>query len=185
MEVLKTYSITNEINLGDVNIAKLHAEIIAIQCITDYASLAKNGDELEVWGGTLDNEPSLDNIVYDHIAFNLDEYKQPRFIEIKENNEYLRCKHGFVFDSNSFSLDSVSVTKWNTVMNQTVMFTFPLEITTKDFDTYNLESADVIPFWGSAMGAHKAISDTGRPLQKAIFDAVDKAGVDAVVDTRQ
>lgn len=116
-------------------------------------------------------------------AISLADYKQLRYNEIDGKTVALIAA-GFVFDSATFSLSSPAQSNWHALKNQTAEFTFPKDITTINNDTYSLAEADVIPLWQAGKGVLDGHITSGRSLKKSVFDAVDKAAVDAVVDAR-
>jgi len=110
-------------------------------------------------------------------------HKQTRYAEIDDKTVSL-ISEGFTFDGNVFSLSVHAQTNINTIKNNSSVFTWPLAVTTNDNNVYMLSEANLPGYWGAAMVATKTNLDTGRSLKKLIFDATDRAGIDAVVDTR-
>lgn len=66
---LKSYSITSQITGGALSLKKLDGEIAATALVNDYATVTKEGDNVCVWGDSLANETSLDNLVAAHVAY--------------------------------------------------------------------------------------------------------------------
>ncbi len=66
MALLKTYSISTDITGGAVNEAKLHDEIDAVACVTNFQCVCVDGDNLSVHGASFSNEATCDTTVQDH-----------------------------------------------------------------------------------------------------------------------
>ena len=113
----------------------------------------------------------------------LADYKQLRYNEI-DGKSMVLISAGFTYDSKTFSLSINAQTNWNTLKDEEAEFTWPVDITTIDNDTYSLTQANLDAFWTAARDAVKGHLDSGRAYKKTIYDATDEAGVDAVVDTR-
>ena len=110
-------------------------------------------------------------------------YKQNRYNEIDLKTGALIIA-GFTYDSKTFSLSINAQTNWNTLKDQESEFTWPVDVTTIDNDTYSLVQANLGAFWTAGKDAVKGHLDSGRTLKKSVFDAADKVAIDAVVDTR-
>ena len=182
-QVVKTYSISSDITSGTVKVSKLDGEIAATSHVTEFRSVVKNGDSLQVWGDSLSDESALDALVLAHVAFSLADCKATRYVEIDAKTGGL-ISAGFVYDSKTFSLSPNAQANWNSLMDNQSEFNWPVDITTIDNDTYSLEVANISAFWNAAKNVLKGHLDTGRVLKKEIFDATDKTSVDAVVDNR-
>jgi hypothetical protein len=113
----------------------------------------------------------------------LSDYKTLRYNEIDAKTGAL-IGAGFTYDSKQFSLSSAAQRNWSEIHSNQTEFTFPLAISTLDNDEYSLASANVNAFWTAGKDALKGHLDSGRALKKSVFDAVDEAAVDAVVDNR-
>lgn len=113
----------------------------------------------------------------------LSDYKQNKYSQIDYKTGAL-IYAGFVFDSQTFSLSVSAQTNWNALKDQEAEFTFPLDISTINNDTYSLTQANLDNFWSAARDTTKGHLDSGRVLKKSVFDAVDQAAVDLVVDDR-
>jgi len=114
----------------------------------------------------------------------LAEYKQVKYDAIDAKTIQL-IGTGFVHDSETFSLSLGAQTNWHALKNQTSEFTFPKDVSTKGNNKYSLTEANVSVLWAAGKVALDGHLTTGRDLKKSVFDAVDEAGVDAVVDNRQ
>jgi hypothetical protein len=113
----------------------------------------------------------------------LADYKQLRFNEIDGKTLALLAP-GFTYDSKTFSLSSNAQLNWSEIHSNKTEFTFPLDVSTIDNDTYALAEANVDAFWTAGKDKVQEHIDSGRVLKKSVKDAVDEAAVDAVVDNR-
>jgi len=127
----------------------------------------------------------------------LDVVKKNRFIEIDEKTTVL-IEHGFGYDDKTFSLSRQAQSNMlgvkaaiadhraaGTLAAFEAAF-FPLKFNTlDDLDSVALAKVvDFLAFYDTAMGTVRVYLDGGTSLKAAIRAAVDKAGVDAVVDER-
>jgi len=186
-QLLKTYPLTTTSD-GQLKASKLGQAIKGDGCVVDYAccNLSKDNEDnviIEVYGNSLADEAALDTLVQNHVAFSLADCKAARYVEIDAKTGGL-ISAGFVYDSKTFSLSPNAQANWNSLMDNQSEFNWPVDITTIDNDTYSLEVANISAFWNAAKNVLKGHLDSGRVLKKQIFDATDKAGVDAVVDSR-
>ena len=113
----------------------------------------------------------------------LADVKAMRYAEIDYNTGRL-ISAGFTFDGVQFSLSANAQQNWDSIKTSKSDYSFPLDITTIANDTYSLTNPNVQAFWVAARDAVKDQLDSGRILKKAIFDAIDIAAVDAVIDNR-
>lgn len=180
---LKTYTISTDVTGGIVDDVKLTNEIKDSGYVTGFIGVDIYEDSLIVNGVSFSDEAACDTLVQDHEAVTLADYKKVRYIEIKAKTGQLILS-GFTFDGNQFSLALPAQVSWTNIKGQKLDFTFPMMLSTLDHNEYSLTEANVDAFWTAARNAVKTHLDSGRVLKKSIFDAVDKAGVDAVVDTR-
>lgn len=109
--------------------------------------------------------------------------KELRYNEIDAKTSML-IQQGFVYDSKTFSLSLPAQTNWHAIKNQPTEFTFPVTVSTIDNSGYDLAQSNVSAFWQAGKDTLKAHIDSGRILKKQIFDAVDIAAVNAIVDNR-
>lgn len=109
--------------------------------------------------------------------------KQERYDEIDYKTGTLIAP-GFAYDSYTFSASLAAQSNWNVLKDEEPEFTWPVEVSTIDNNSYDLQQANLDGFWTAGRDAVKGNLDSGRALKKSIFDAIDEAGVDAVVDTR-
>jgi len=131
-------------------------------------------------GSVVDND--FDEVIQ-FIEKPIAELKAQRYAEIDGKTGQL-IGTGFVFDSKTFSLSIPAQNNWHAIMNQKSQFTDPVAITTMHHDTYLLAIADVEDFWNAGKTAVEGPLKSGRDLKKLIFDAADKAAIDAVIDER-
>lgn len=113
----------------------------------------------------------------------LSELKEFRYDQIDDKTDEL-ITTGFIYDNETFSTSHHAQMNWNSLRNQTGEYTWPLNISTKDNNTYSLLQANVPAFWTELIDALADHVDSGRVLKKSIFIAADIAAVDAVVDNR-
>ena len=113
----------------------------------------------------------------------LADYKQLRYNEI-DGKTLALIAAGFVYDSQTFSLSLSAQTNWNTLKDSKPDFTWPVEISTIDSNSYDLATGDLQAFWTAGRDEIKGHLDSGRALKKSVFDAANEAAVDAVVDAR-
>lgn len=180
MNILKTYSITSDITAQMAKASKLHKEIVADGCITGFHSVSVAGDVLKILGDTLDNETDLDAVVLAHDGCSLDDYKNARYPGIDKKTKEL-ISAGFTYDSETFSMSEQAQLNWKDLVNNT---SWPKDISTLDHNTYSLTEANKDSFLTAYRAERDGLLDSGRDLQKSIFDATTKAEVDAVVDNR-
>jgi len=66
---LKVYVIPTAVTAGSISLKKIGIEIASSGYISGEASVSKSGDNLEVWGGTLQNETGLNALVQAHTPY--------------------------------------------------------------------------------------------------------------------
>ena len=116
-------------------------------------------------------------------ALDLAGYKDQRYVEIDQKTGLI-ISAGFTFDGETFSLSANAQRNWDSIKTSKSDYSFPLDITTIDNNTYSLTNPSVQAFWVAARDAVKTPLDSGRVLKKEIFDAIDAAAVQAIVDNR-
>jgi hypothetical protein len=112
----------------------------------------------------------------------LSDLKQLRYNEI--DGKTLTLMKTFTYDNKSFSLSIDAQMNWNALKNNEADFSWPVSISTADNYEYSLSQSNLTAFWTAGRDAVKTALDGGRQLKKQIYDALDSAAVDAVVDTR-
>lgn len=181
--VLKVYSISNDITAGAVNSELLHGEIDSSGHVSGFVGLDIEGDNLSVIGVSFNNEAGCDSVVQSHEVEPLANLKARRYLEIDGRSMQLIAA-GFTYDSQTFSLSIPAQITWSSLKENESDFTWPVEVSTLDSNTYSLAQANLTAFWTAGRDAVQGHLDSGRALKKSVFDAVDKAAVDAIVDNR-
>lgn len=191
MATVKTYSIANDTEHGQVRGNQLHAEILSSASVTDFSGISTHGDVLDVMGAALANETALDAVVAAHCGGCLnnsctpcvDEYRVSK-IEAIDNRTDELIAEGFDFNSKHFSLSLAAQTNWLGLAVLQGALTWPVGITAGDDTTYSLALADLPAFLAAGMGVIKQSIDTGRALKEAAIAATTIEGINAVVDNR-
>lgn len=111
------------------------------------------------------------------------EYKDVKLSDIRKKTGQL-ISVGFTFDSKQFPADASSNFNYNVMKVSKADFTFPKNIGTLTGETYALAEIDVDAFWVAAKNFIEPILEGNRTLINDVAVAVDKAGVDAVIDNR-
>jgi len=122
----------------------------------------------------------------DNDPMNLAALKLRRRKEIDAKTDNLIAL-GFSYDGEVFSAGLESQSNWHWLLSfaQNNWVTFPVSVSRMDDDEYELANAAAIDsFVQTGFSQIKAHLDSGRVLKKSVFDAADKAAVDAVVDNR-
>ena len=182
MATLKTYSIVSDITGQEVNHDTLKQALKDSGDIVNFNGLVIRGDSIEVVGDSF-TEANVDAIILAHEAVSLAEHKQVKFNAIDYKTGTLIAP-GFTYDSQVFSTSVMAQQNWSEIHSNTSEFADPCPISTKDNNEYSLAHANVNAFWTTGKDFVQGHLDSGRALKKSVFDAVDKAGVDAVVDNR-
>ena len=110
-------------------------------------------------------------------------YKQAKYNAIDYKTGTL-LSTGFTYDTKQFSLSANAQLNWSEIHSNIVEFPDPVDVTLINNDTYSLTHANINTFWTTAKDILKGHLDTGRALKKSVFDAVDEAAVDLVIDAR-
>lgn len=167
------------------NSDRLHTELTSNSKLTGFTHIEKKGANLLIhYTGTINDEAGLDTDLANHEVVNLAEYKQNRYNQIDAKTRDL-IAGGFTYDSQQFSLSTPAQANWTTIKGNKLDFSFPLKISTLDNNEYTLnDNGDVESFWTAGKDEIKAHLDSGRTLKKSVFDAVDKAAVDLIIDNR-
>ena len=109
--------------------------------------------------------------------------KTAKYVEIDQKTKAF-IDVGFTYDSKSFSLSTAAQINWNVLKNTESEFSWPVDISTKDNDTYSLIQVNLSAFWTIVKDTIKGHLDSGRVKKKQVFDAVDQEALDLVVDDR-
>ena len=187
MAKLKTYSVSGNITGGIVKENKLHKEISASGAITSFDGIVVSGDVLEIYGAAIANQVLLDDTILNHIDISLTEYKTTKNNAIDTRTGEL-ISNGYVYAGKTFSLSG------NAQTNILALFAtkghpalvYPIQYSTiDDVGTYDvLNATDVENMYLTALGTKRAHLDSGTSLKNQVRAAIDKAGVDAVIDNR-
>ncbi len=145
-------------------------------CPTNAGHTVSTGSGTTVQMDVKCNDGSATNLT-------LANYKALRYCEIDLKTTEL-IGAGFTYDSKTFSLSDHAQSNCNRLLDQEARYTFPVDVTTNDNDTYSLAEANNVAFWTAMRDQLKTHLDSGRALKKSVFDAADEAAVDAVVDSR-
>jgi hypothetical protein len=113
----------------------------------------------------------------------LGEYKTLRFNEIDAKTNAL-LSDGFTFDGQVFSLSVPSQINWTTLHEQQGAFTWPVSVSTKNNNTYELALGDIEAFWVAGRDRVIDVLSSGRALKKLVFDAATESEVDSIIDNR-
>ena len=187
MGLLKTYTISTDVTGGAIDQKKLDAEIKNAGVITDYNGIVYpvGSDQFNVFGETLDDEPGLDAVVLNHEAVTLDEYKAIKNGAIDQRTGELIAL-GFTYATKQFSLSESAQINILALDNTRTELTYPVTYNTiDDTETYDVvDAVDLHNMYLTALATKKAHLDSGTTLKDQVRLAVDKAGVDAVVDNR-
>ena len=179
---LKTYDTTGK----TINHSKLNQEISDSGSIVNFAGAVSATNKFIVYGDSIADQTTLDNIVLNHEAVSLDEYKLNRIKDIDQRTQEL-ISNGFPYDGEMFSLSEHAQLNWIGMKTADIsdLLTFPMGITTIDDKEYLIQSkTSLTTFYITGLGYKKAILDSGRSLKTQIKTAVDVAGIDGVIDAR-
>lgn len=184
MSLLKTYSISGDITGQLVLIGKLHIEIIDSGHVADFEGVGVEGDILKIYGNSFVSESSLDSLISNHEPVSLDDYKETKNEQIDQRTGEL-IEQGADFDGAVFSLSNNAQRVWIGFKLSANEHTFPVKISTIDSQRYEITDLTHLDnFWLTVMGTVKAHYTSGGDLRDLVNLAIDKAGVDAVVDNR-
>lgn len=186
MEKLETYDITGL----EINRKKLSTDIKDSGCIDTYASLAKNGNSLQVWGGSIIDKPTLDLIIEDHEPYALDAYqanKNDMQID-KKTSELILA--GFTYKGVLLPCSKNAQTNAQSLYAdigspyQQPLYPIPVSSLDNLSNIELVDDADVGGYYWALKGHKASAIISGTNLKIAINAATDIAGVDAVIDTR-
>jgi len=142
-----------------------------------YWKLTAGGDDIE-------EMTAGEKTAADDDPANLDPHKEVRYQEIDKRTREL-ITVGFVHATKTFSLSEQAQSKWHGKYNARADVTFPFDVATIDNDAHTVaDGAEAKTMYLLVVNTVNGHIESGGALKKSIFDAVDKAAVDAVVDTR-
>jgi len=172
---------------GEINSALLEEHVRAFFPNSFEEILSEEDGSVFIFFSSSILRPKLDEIVAAHNgAFALTRLKQSRYDEIDARTEELILS-GFVYGGKLLSSSANSQSKWHAMFNmaQLGQVSFPLLLSSKDETQVSLPDATALfACYGAMVGTGKYHFDAGKVLKDAVLAAVDKAAVDAVVDTR-
>jgi len=186
--LIKTYSILNDIITQTVDIVKLCNQISESGFVEDYASLSKEGDFLKVWGDSMGNESGLDDLVRDHNPFDLDEYKQ-----YKNDNQIDKRTEELILSGYDYggTLMSSSLNSQANLMavhkdRNEAWLSYPITFSSKDnLSSISIANATELNNLYLAFLSHKkGHMDSGNVLKDQVRAATTKGAVDAIIDSR-
>lgn len=183
MALLKTYTISTDITAGAVNSNRLHKELSDAGDITNFTGIIVQGDSLKVLGDSFITEANVDTTVLNHVAITLADNKATKNLAIDTRTVQL-IGAGFTYDSKTFSLSTSAQMNWVGLKTLESLFTWPVDISTKDDNEYSLVQANLDAFLDAGRLAIQGHLDSGRTLKVSVADAVDQTALDAVTDTR-
>jgi len=91
---------------------------------------------------------------------------------------------GFFYDGNMFSLSLAAQIRWGNIKSHPEEFSFPVAISTVQSNTYLLEEDNVQAFWAAHIKVLEDHLESGRELNKVIFDATSREEVESINDNR-
>lgn len=112
----------------------------------------------------------------------LQELKNIRYVEIDMTTGML-IDQGFTFDGSTFSLSISAQVNWSNLPSLPDSI-FPLNISTKDENTYILTLANKMNFYYTAVNGKNGPLQSGNLLKAQIYACTDEACVNAVIDNR-
>lgn len=177
-----TYSISQDIASGTLDLSKLDAEVRASDAVSGFSGLTTQGDTLTVHGTVLD-QAALDAVIHGHAALSLAEKKAAKVLAIDSRTRAI-ISAGFSFDGSQFSLSQQAQTNWLGLSVLQDLLSWPMGITNNADATYALSLENLVPFLASGSGVIATAVGTGRALKIAANAASTQGELDAVVDSR-
>lgn len=191
---LTTKSLLTDVTSKEIDTDKLRKELDLSGAISGECGVTTEEDEvnigdtiIRIYGDSILVQATLDSTVLDHTPKSLAMYKEEKADVIdKRTGELIAA--GYVVAAKTFSLSK------NAQLNllgihgskDSPALTYPIKYNTKDDqDTHIINnSAELETFFLTALGTKKAHLDSGTVLKDSIRAAIDRAGVDAVIDNR-
>lgn len=188
MSHTSTYSIASDFGPDGFHAAKFTKELYGLSLACTVEDWTHVYDVVEV---ITDIQPSpgdqtsIDDVVANHLQWDLNEYKTKRGSEIDARTRQL-IGAGFVHSSKTFSLTLASQSKLNGAHAQKASMTYPVVWNSiDDLDTISLaDEAAFDSFYDDAFDKVREHLDSGTTLKDSVRAAADRAAVDAVTDTR-
>jgi len=187
MGLLKTYTISADVTAGVIDAKKLDGEIKGAGVITNYTGMVypAGSDQFKVYGEALSNEAGLDTLVQVHEAVTLAEYKTIKNDAIDTRTGELIAL-GYNYAGLQFSLSQnaqINILAIDTTRDE---LSYPIDHNNIDDTAVHqlVDATDVHNMYLTALATKKAHLDSGTAFKDQVRLAVDKAGVDAVIDNR-
>lgn len=173
-----------------VDADKLHKEIMG------KSGLAKKFNKVYVSGSTIHLEffrkgttltaaqkTTLDNLITAHDGDPLPDLRDKRYAEIDAQTQKLIDK-GFTFDNKKFSLSINAQANWTRLKALESSLTWPVKISTKSANGYDLTQANLAGFMAAAHTAIHGHLESGRALKKQVKNATTETAIKNVIDNR-
>lgn len=183
------YSVISDTQNSGVDPEQLHEEIEAASLTIDGVNV--DGDVLKiVTPEDLDaaQQTTLTNTVNAHS--DLPAYKQQKKNKIDKRTNILIIETPVDHNSKGFSMSNNAQRNWigMLALRNAGMLTYPIQVSTSSEAPYEIaDDAEFLMFIGAVFTYQTDPSKplhSGRVLKAQVDAAVDRAGVDAVVDTR-
>lgn len=113
----------------------------------------------------------------------IQEYKIKKITEVDAKTVQL-IGQGFNFDNETFSLSQAAQINWVGLKTLESLLSWPVSITTKSDDEYQLSQANLDSFIGAGKAVVQTNLDSGRQLKVQINAATTEAELDAIQDNR-
>ncbi len=187
MEILKTYSVTDDTLNGQINAIKLQTEIQDCNAVLNFKSINVLGDTFQIIGASVTDENLLNTTVASHEHISLSEYKAQRFTEIDEKTKELILQ-GFLYNGQIFSLSLNAQINIEALHSSRLdpLLTYPITYNTlDDLEVYSIiDAEDLHLMYFTALGTKKSYVDSGTGLKNSIREAQTIAEVQAITDPR-
>lgn len=183
MATLKSYSIVSDVACGAINIERLTTEVDTSGNVEGFAGLLEENGSVKILGESILDETALDELIFNHQAVLLSEAQAAKCLEIDMRTGALFA-NGFTYDSTQFSLSTNAQINWMSLRVLKDLFTWPLEISTLNNETYRLAFENIDDFCNIARDTIYNNLTSGRLLKKAVTEATSIEEVNAVIDHR-
>lgn len=178
-----TYSISQDIASGTLDVGKLEKEIIAANCVVNLSGIMAQGDVLQIMCDSVSDQPALDAVVRNHVAISLDDNRNAKLEAIDGRTDAI-IDGGFDFDSNHFSLSAEAQTNWLGMATLHDSLPWPFEVTTGANIGYLLTLENLGAFIAAGIAVIQKAVSTGRVLKIQCVNAQTQADLDKIMDTR-
>jgi len=144
-------------------------------------------DDAVIYNGKHDPFHKWDGAAWVTQALSLADYKSLRLDLVRNKTNQLKEDGTFTHSAKTFSLRTnkyLMIVGYQQAAVDLVL-TYPTNITTTTGEKLAMADATAVKdLYTSMAGALKTIINAGNDIEQLVFDAVDKAAVDAVVDSR-